>query len=278
MVSPSTRSRAASTAGVGAAWRSANDVDGSAAGDDADTTISTPAGSASVSARSNSAPSAANTRPGLHPFEHLAERAELVGLQRVGRRDRRVGHARVHRGQRQQAMLDAVAREDHHRAVARELPVEQSLRETPHLVQGVGVGDRAPAGHRVGRLARGRGRTLRQEHAIRGLDCPMLEPIGDADRVGRDRGGRSHVDAAIGCMAQVRRVVGDVDRPHPPGGRHSAVRGACSFVRRGPARRRGSGRRRGTSSPRARGARAAAPASSVPRARGGTRPHGRTPA
>src|SRR6186713_1190766 len=47
MVSPSTRSRAASTAGVGAAWRSAKEVHGSAAGDDADTTISTPAGSAS---------------------------------------------------------------------------------------------------------------------------------------------------------------------------------------------------------------------------------------
>src|SRR5687768_4055908 len=64
-VSPSTRSRAASTAGVGAACRSANEVEGSEAGADDDTTSSAPGGSASFNARSNSAPSAANTSPGF---------------------------------------------------------------------------------------------------------------------------------------------------------------------------------------------------------------------
>src|SRR5436190_14101191 len=63
-VSPVTRSRAASTAAVGVACRSLKVVEGMLAGADDDTTSSTPEGSASASARSNRAPSAANTSPG----------------------------------------------------------------------------------------------------------------------------------------------------------------------------------------------------------------------
>ena len=65
IVSPFTASRAASTAAVGAACRSSKDVAGSRDGAETDTTSSVPAGSVSASARSNCAPSAANTRPGV---------------------------------------------------------------------------------------------------------------------------------------------------------------------------------------------------------------------
>ena len=108
------------------------------------------------SARSNGAPSAANTRPGCMRSKTCAQRAELAGLQRVGRRDRRVGHADVHRGQRQQRVLDAVAGEDHERCDRGDSPRSSSAcarRRTCASASRVGHG--APARHRVGRLPGG---------------------------------------------------------------------------------------------------------------------------
>ena len=65
MVSPFTLACASSTAAVTGVARSAlKGVEGIDAGADVETTSSQPRGSASVSARSNAAPSAANTRPG----------------------------------------------------------------------------------------------------------------------------------------------------------------------------------------------------------------------
>ena len=144
-------------------------------------------------------------QPGLHPVEDLPERAELGGLQRVGRCDRRVGHADVHRGQRQQPVLDAVARQDHDRAIARELTSDEALREPADLCERLGKRDGAPAGDRVRGLARRRRRPLRQEHPIGRHGRPVLEPIGDAHGVGPERRRRLHVDDAVAASPDCRR-------------------------------------------------------------------------
>ena len=45
-------------------------------------------------------------------LEDVLQRAVFPGLQRVGRSDRRVGHADVHGRQREQRVVDAVARQN----------------------------------------------------------------------------------------------------------------------------------------------------------------------
>jgi hypothetical protein len=52
-----------------------------------------------------------------HAFEHLSQRRELLRLQRIGGSNRRVRDPDVHRGQRNQSMVDAVAGEDQDRSV-----------------------------------------------------------------------------------------------------------------------------------------------------------------
>ena len=88
--------------------------------------------------------------PGVSDAHSAAERREFAGEQRVRRRDRGVGHAGVHRGERQQAVLDAVARQDHERAVRRDAAIEQSLRQRRGRAQRVAV---CQPRHVAGRVA-----------------------------------------------------------------------------------------------------------------------------
>ena len=47
--------------------------------------------------------------------EHVPEGGEVGGHERVGRRDRRIGHADVLRRERQEQVLNAIARENRER-------------------------------------------------------------------------------------------------------------------------------------------------------------------
>ena len=145
--------------------RSTNDVDASARAAIAETTSSTPAGSTARSARSKAAPFGGEHQRRARRDRRRAAARCTPGLQRVGRRDRRVGHADVHRRQREQRVLDAVAREDDDRPLVRQLAIEQRLRDAPHTRQRVGVGQRAatpPVGSRARRGTCGQARASAQ--------------------------------------------------------------------------------------------------------------------
>ena len=75
------------------------------------TSLGTPASSAGV----NGAPSLTKTRPGVRTSMIGLELGEVLGDQRIGRRNRRIGHARDHRAEADQRMVDAVARQDRDR-------------------------------------------------------------------------------------------------------------------------------------------------------------------
>ena len=116
-----------------AAWRSssANGVAGIDAGADDDTTSSMPGGS-TVAQRALEArrPRRRTPAPGCTRSKIWRSVPYSRRLQRIGGRDRRVEHAAVHRGERQQAVLDAVAGQDDERPLARQAAVEQRLRQT----------------------------------------------------------------------------------------------------------------------------------------------------
>ena len=80
----------------------------------------------------------------LHAVEHLPQRGELLRLQRIGRRDRRVRDPDVHRGKREQPVVDAVAGQNQDRSVDGELPRDQRLRDAADLRERLGVGDAPP--------------------------------------------------------------------------------------------------------------------------------------
>ena len=64
---------------------------------DACVTISTSSGTAASIARANGVPSVANTSPGVRVSMIDLQLAEIARHQRIGRRDRRIGNAGIHR-------------------------------------------------------------------------------------------------------------------------------------------------------------------------------------
>jgi hypothetical protein len=115
---------------------------------------------------------------GLHALDDLPQHGVVPRLQRVGCRHGSVEHADVHRGQGQQRVLDAVAGEDQHRPLRRQLAVEERLRQASHRRVRLGVAPRSPL---PGRAA------LRQEYAVGGVLRPVLQPLGDPPRVRAER-------------------------------------------------------------------------------------------
>src|SRR5207248_660389 len=107
-------------------------------------------------------------------IEDLTERAVLARLQRVRRSDRRIQDAGMHRGEREQRVLDAVARQDQKRPLAGEPPIEQSLRDAAHARYGLRVGKRAPPPGRI---------SLREKRAIGGATGPIFETLGETGGV-----------------------------------------------------------------------------------------------
>ena len=88
-------------------------------------------------------------QPRLHGLEDLRERRVLAREQRVGRRDRRVRHAAIHRRQRQQAVLDAVAGQDDDRAIRGQAALDERGSYRPDPRQRGSVVSRTHAPDRV---------------------------------------------------------------------------------------------------------------------------------
>ena len=107
---------------------------------------------------------------GLEPLEDLLKRAVVPGLQRVRGRDWRIGNADVHRRQRQQGMVDPIARQDQDRPFGRQLPIEQRLRDASDAVERVRVSQRAPATSQI---------ALREKDPTWSFSGPVLESVGD---------------------------------------------------------------------------------------------------
>ena len=84
----------------------------------------------------------------------VAQLAEVLRDQRVGGRDRGIGHADVLGGEREQRVLEVVAREDRERALGRKAALEQRLADAAHALERLGVGQPPPGAIARPRLAR----------------------------------------------------------------------------------------------------------------------------
>ena len=134
-----------------------------------------------VSGRSNVFPSHAKTSPGCQRLPQPAQRRVVAREQRIGGRERSVRDADVHRRQRQDGVLEAVAGQDDHRPIRRQVAIEQRLRNRARAPQGLAVGEVLP---------RAVGTATGEKRAIRRVLRPMFEAVGDAGRrtarAGRD--------------------------------------------------------------------------------------------
>ncbi len=140
-------------------------------------------------------PGGGEDQAGPDELDDLAQLAEVVGDQRVGGRDRSVGNPDVLRGERQQRMLEIVAREDRERALGRKPALEQRLADPAHALEGFGVGQPPPGAIRTALgQKRARGRVL----------GPALQPLGQARRIVSERVRRAGADRAIGAMLQLQ--------------------------------------------------------------------------
>jgi hypothetical protein len=127
---------------------------------------------------------------GLKQGDHALELLKILGHQRIGRRDRRNGHAGMHGAKREQRVIDAVVGKNDKRMVG-----AQPLRQRPggdgaHLLERLAIGHRRP---------RYVARALAEEDAIGRGPGPMLQPVADAARGRLQRRGRPHDGAAIGA-------------------------------------------------------------------------------
>jgi hypothetical protein len=84
----------------------------------------------------------------------------------------------VHRCEREQRMFDAVAGQNHERTFRTQLPVQQCIREPPHLLIGRRVGQRAPLLVTV---------ALSQKDIVRTRVRPVHEVFGESQRISAQR-------------------------------------------------------------------------------------------
>ena len=149
-----------------------------------DTTSSTPPVSTAAQRALEGGAVVGEDQPGLDALEDARSALYSLRLQRVGRRDRRVGDADVHRGQREQPVIDAVARQDHDRPLERTACDRAApARCAAHAVERVGVG--RPCCHPPSSVA------LREERAVGRVLRPVLEAIGQRVRIRAERRART---------------------------------------------------------------------------------------
>jgi len=137
-------------------------------------------------------------------FDDHAQFAEVARQQRIGRRDRRIGHADIHRRQRQQRVLDTVAGNDDDGPFRGQSTPQQRRADPPHILQHLRITELAPAAVGV---------ALRQEHAIWRRFRPMLQWFGERAMIGRQHLGGAHMDDAIGLAFE--HDIGHA-QPHRP--------------------------------------------------------------
>ena len=113
---------------------------------------------------------------GREQVDNGAQFSEIARQQRIGRRDRRIGNADIHRRQRQQRMLDVVAGDDRDRLVGGQPAPQQRGADAPGQRQHLRVAQRAPAAFGV---------ALREENPVRRGLGPMLERLAQRGVIGR---------------------------------------------------------------------------------------------
>ena len=123
--------------------------------------------------------------------QQLHQKAELAVVprhQRIGRRYRAERNAGIERAERDQRVVDRIAGEDDDRLFGREPARQQRRGDVPGRGQQLRVGDLAPAAAGV---------ALGHEDAI-GLGLgPMMQAIGEADRIVAEPRLRPEIDGAV---------------------------------------------------------------------------------
>jgi hypothetical protein len=121
-------------------------------------------------------------------------------------RDRDVRDAGPERAHRQHQMLEAVAREDDHRAIDREAALQQRRADRLRLGDHLGIADVLP---------RARSSAAGDERAIGIAARPLFEPVGDALGIVGQRLGRAQPHRAVGVMLErCRDRSADADLAH----------------------------------------------------------------
>ena len=142
------------------------------------TTISTPGGTDRFDGARVRAPSAANTRPGVsRPTMCRACRSRTRSANRPARSARRECRHSWPRARAARAR-DRCRRGSRSGARRERSRVQQRRADAAHLLQGLRVGDGAPARRRV---------ALRHEHAVGRLARPMHQALGQLLGIGRQR-------------------------------------------------------------------------------------------
>ena len=95
--------------------------------------------------------------------------------------------------EREQRMLEVVAREDRERALGREAALEQRLADATRALEGLGVAQPPPGAIRA---------ALGQKGALGRARRPVLEALGQARRIVAERMRRAGADRAVGAMLQ----------------------------------------------------------------------------
>ena len=167
----------------------------------------------------------ANTRPGVSRSTMWRSLPKSLRDQRIGRRDRRIGDADIAWRQARAARARGRCRRGSRSAArargrARAAPAPMRA----HLLERLRVAERAPAAARI---------ALRQEDAVGRGRRPVLEPLGELRRVGRERMRRAEQDRAVRPALDHARRAG---RAAPAaaarrGGRDAALRAGCVMVR-----------------------------------------------
>ena len=111
--------------------------------------------------------------------------------QRIGWRDGRIGNAHMHGAQRQQRMLQVVARQDHDRAIRPEAARQQGLPDGTRAGVGVGIAEVSPLAI---------GTAFGKKGALRRGSGPARQHLGVSPRVGRQRLARTQQPAAVGAL------------------------------------------------------------------------------
>ena len=142
------------------------------------------------------------------------EPGEILRGERVGRRDRAIGHADLHRRQADQGVLDVVARQHDDRPLGAEIELEQRRGDARDRVERLGVGELAPGAVGV---------ALGEEDAVGRLARPAAQAVAEPARIGGQRFGRTDEERTVGAgdetRGQRRRArkadsPSGADRPH----------------------------------------------------------------
>ena len=164
--------------------------------------------------------------PGREEPEDVLERAEVARHERVGRRNRRMRHADVLRSERQEQVLDAVARENREGPIRGQMAIEQRLTQAAHFHERLAVGQASeeaaarldpccpwpvcPCCPRWWSPAAVPG----EQRAVGRVARPVLEAIGQHRGIVSERLHRPEHDRTVRPLVDCRREIAEPDLLH----------------------------------------------------------------